>query len=395
MSRPYALPTRPLVVLVAAIAAATAFIAWPAPSHLAAAAPDDTSAVDRAALPDDTAKGDPAAGPNAAPASPCVAIARREPAHTAARVGEPLTVTIRIDTACQGEPFPVNIVLAVDTSLEMAAPAGDAARTAMEAWLGDLGLPDGRGIRIGVVGFGSKVTLTCKLSDTQSVIRACLNRLGTSGAARPAVGLAEATALLRRSRSTAPPSIEPREIILLVSAWRNDPNTRGNAGCSEVVQTAGTAKGRGILLATLAVGASADAPCLRSAATSPRYAFSTAVAGPAAAFAGLTEVVDRTTSDHQTMFVQRIAVTDTLPSSVALVEGSASPPPDVADTAAGKVGWTVPVGPSRSVTLSYQVTPFEARGIGLPRRSTGLFQDGLGRRRSFPLPTMLLEVAGP
>lgn len=388
------IPRLALPILVAA-ATATAFVALPAPTRPAAAAPDEPAAAEHLALPEDAANGDPTTKAYGAPASPCVAVASREPNHIAARVGEPVTVTIRVDTACQGEPFPVRLVLAVDTSLLMAEPAGDALRTALDTWIGTLGLGDGRGLMVGVIGFHTSATVSCRLSDNVKAVRRCLARLGTNGDARPAVGIAEGIALLRRSRSNPPGPIEPREILVLVTAWPNDPDAPGNTGCGEVMRTAGTAKGQGILLATLAVGGAAHAPCLRSAATSPRYAFATGSGRAGDALEGLTNILDGAMGEYQTVFVQRIAITDTLPSSVELLADTIRPRPSIADPAGATVAWAESVVPARSITFAYQVMPFAPGAIVLPRRAVGTFQDTLGRRRTFPIPQALIEVAGP
>lgn len=182
--------------------------------------------------------------------------------------------------ACLGRRRPLELVLVLDLSSSMAAPAAgggsklDAARAAA---LAVLDLLDWRVDRVAVVGFSGRADLALPLAGDRSAVAAALAGLRTGEGTRIDLGLGEADRTLSGARTGA------RPVVILLTDGRQEPGLEAAA-----LVAAGTLKGRGVAVYAIGLGADADSGLLQAIASDPsRYLASPDESTLAARFAAI------------------------------------------------------------------------------------------------------------
>lgn len=129
-------------------------------------------------------------------------------------------------------------------------------------------------------------------------------------------------------------------------------------------ESAGQAKGQGVLVATVCLGPDCEEQCMRSAATSFRYYYKTQRA------ALLDEVFERIRRDLPTPEVAALEIVDTLPDNMSYVVDGAVPESEPLDPADNELVWTSDGVPTGGVTITSRVRPLEPGYGRTTRRPT-------------------------
>ena len=188
------------------------------------------------------------------------------PTSTATRLPVPIYLPLLLREACTPEQRRVDVVLVLDASLSMlepAAPGGgqvklEAARDAALSFLDALHLD--KGDQAAVVAFNEKAVLLTGLTANRTALNSALASI-TSAAQTCIVcgmdaGAIELTAL-RRKAANAP-------VLILLTDGRSQPQP-----VSDAVERAAKAKGSGIRIYTIGLGADLDEAALMEMASGP------------------------------------------------------------------------------------------------------------------------------
>jgi hypothetical protein len=182
--------------------------------------------------------------------------------------------------------------------------------------------------------------------------------------------------ILMRGRKGASQDVEINEVMVVLSDGGN------NAGCPPVLQAANAAKGQGILLITICVGADCDAALMRQVASSPRYYFQIEDMG------SLGEVFRRIQEIVTSIVLKRMTVKDVLPDNMRYVDGSADPEPKSISPNQDVLTWETSHVPVEGVTFTFKVEPLEAGYWPTNLEASLTFLDNKNRQgeKMFPVP---------
>lgn len=320
----------------------------------------------------------------AAPAgepSPCSATTRMSadpevvPASVAARV----TTTIKVD--CAGGADVVthhHIALVVDASSSITgATRAQVVKALTELVDRVLDRADG-GARLLVVAFSSQATVLCELTDQASTAHACIAQLGAEDSSCISCGIRAAHDALARGRALVPPGDGLKESVIVFTDGGD------TVGCDAVTSAAAAAKDDRILVATVALSPGGDVPCMRAAATSPRYFFQ------ARAASQLVNVFD--TLRRQLVIGKLQRITIRLRESPALRLSFASPSATYDPDDPRLLLWQQDWLPSDGLTISLRLSPFASGAMPVFERADGELLDDMGRAApiAFEIPSIVV-----
>jgi len=295
----------------------------------------------------------PGGGLSAAPAaeSPCEFIMDAAAAPGQVRVGEPVSVTLRLRPMCIRVPDQVHVVVVADA----AGPGSEGAmKQLLDAFAQNAYVPSQTTLdyRIGMVQYNRQADRLCGLTKSAELLRACANRYVLSGGpARIDLGLAEGLAVLRAGRREVPQGVAAAEVIILTADNASD------NGCAPVVEAAREAREEGILtvaVASLGSGAGETATCLRDTATSPFYFVALPETQYFAAH-GVLLSFERMFLNHAIYRVRRVTATVALSRDMPLVPASLDGL--VRGTNDAFVRWQRDTPAGDEVVLRFQVVP--------------------------------------
>jgi hypothetical protein len=295
-------------------------------------------------------------------------------------LGEPVAVTLAVQSACPVEEIPLHIVFVMDGSGTMAGEPGvriqQTARDTIDLMMSKATTAL---VQAGVVEFNASARTLCELTSSADQAKGCLGQVGAAGPSCVDCGIREGLKLLIAGRRSGAMPIN--EVMVVLSDSLNA------AGCPPVITAARQAKAQGVIVMTACASNACDVQCLREAASSPRYAFAIDQ------HQNLLAAFGRIARDSFThALALRWAITETLPANMALVPGSANPPA-VISPAGDRLVWTLS---SRApVTVTYRLRP-AAPGVhptSLGARATMWDSRDRAVTTEFPLP--LVSVLEP
>lgn len=296
--------------------------------------------------------------------------------------GDRLTVTHTLLPRCQERQGPLHVVLVLDVSGSMAGEPSREMKRAARDFVKQLDLDANPGRQVGVVGFNTSAQTLCELTDSELRVLSCINKLGSGGGTSITAGiLAGIKVFTRASREVADPS-SLHEVMLVLA------NGEDNTGCGPVRRAAGQARGYGIELLSISVGADADEACMASIATSSRHLHVGAATMLHAAFSHFASKIPFLAVDSMSVRVE-------LPPNMAWIEASASPPPSEIGPGGERLLWHVDELDRGPVEIRYALRPLEVgRWPPILSGSAELLETS-GARTSVPLPTGRVQVLGP
>lgn len=328
-----------------------------------------------------------ATAPAAAPASAratCQVFTDKVARPTQIVLGQTVEVTLSITSDCPevvGDATRSDIVLLIDRTSSM----GDNGRfgPAIAAAVGFLDLIDFSAHQVGIVSFSnSQATVEHRLSADGDAVRDALLAV----APPPAFDLwTDLIAALEGARDMlARPEARPeaQKVVVLLS----DGGHNALRGGSPVTE-AQALKDDGALIVTIGLGVSgASRRTLEDIASRPDLYFDApatddldavyrAVAGTIATPGTLSDLV----------------ITDLLPASVSLIEGSVVPPPD--EYANGTLVWRIPSPPPGGWQARYTIRPLETGRYATNKLAyvDYLDADGAPASRDFPIPMITVR----
>jgi hypothetical protein len=294
----------------------------------------------------------------AAPAD-CDVAAEQHVSPNPVAVGDTLDVMLRLQVACQEAPWPMHVVMAVDTSsadAEGMRQIQDRLRFTMLRFQMDADLDR----RMGIVAFAESAHGVCELTHVEAELLQCIATLSPGESSRPDLGIEEAAKVLARGRHRATDRENIREVVVLLQ--RSQPAVE----CAAALAAAGAIKGQGVLMMTGCLGAGCDESCTRQMATSGRYFFLISDT-----WTPLMDILERIRDDSLRPEPDWISVADVLPANMRYVAGSANPPARFED---GRLEWNRLRYAAEGMTLTLQLVPTEVGVWPVSSESTALIE---------------------
>lgn len=260
------------------------------------------------------------------PASPCTVNATLSADPQPLPLGYASMLTVDLRAACPAQAAaPVHIVLVIDTSGSMSGNRIRQTQLALKEFVRGLNLPDRPDAMVGVVTFNAVATTLCMLTNDEGRVNACLGKISPNGGTAIDRGLIEGLKVLSAGRAGMASDTHIREFMVLVS------DADASLSCASPAAAAATLRSQGVVLLSVALGATADTVCLSSLALGPAWAYHvdddlTRLRG---LFGGITAVLD---DPQAPMFAVRLKPGGTLRYHAS--------PVDPAAQSGGDDGWT-------------------------------------------------------
>jgi Mg-chelatase subunit ChlD len=298
--------------------------------------------------------------------SPCIPTYKKVAEPSVILLGETVDITLHAAAVCAAETFPLHIVMVLDGSGSMAGAPSQEMKQAARDMVRKLDMDNNVGTQVGVVEFNSTAFTRCQLSNQEARVTGCIMGIGAAGGTRIDLGIEEGMRVLRQGRGRGADRDSIREVMIVLSDGGN------NAGCDPVLRAAGEAKGQGILVITICVGAQCDASCMRRAATSPRYFFE------ATNTSQLGEIFERIRDEIVGIDLRRLDIEDVLPANMLYLEDVNQEDPPSWNPNERVLSWVANHVPKDGVTYTFRVEPqqvgywptnVEAKGTMLDNKS--------------------------
>jgi len=271
----------------------------------------------------------------------CVLSAERDIAPLALRAGDEITASIRLTAECVPDKRPINIVLLIDASSDMAGEPLTSLQTALEDALRSIVIPPDTRLQVGVVSFAETAQTQRGLTDNVELLVAGLRKITIGGDPCLSCGLEEALRLLRAGRGGRAPA-DLREVVLLIS-------NGVQAGCEAVRRTAGEVKAFGVTLVAACRGRDCDRGCVFETASERRFIFRMDTWDPLGEALG--QLLESTGAFHP---IDRVAIEDVLSDGV-IYAGGGNP-----DRSAGpRLSWDMYPWSGAAFERSYRVQAVE------------------------------------
>jgi Mg-chelatase subunit ChlD len=313
--------------------------------------------------------------------SPCLVAAQNTAVPRILLLGETTQVTLRVRFVCPAEAAPLHIVLVLDASGSMEGEPNRQMQEAARKLIDLLDLRANPATMVGVVEFESSARTLCQLTNLANQARSCVNRVGTHGGTCVDCGIREGLRVLLAGRR----QVMEREVLKQVMVVLSDGTN--NDGCTPVLTAARQAKSQDILVVTVCLGDSCDAPCLRTAASARRYFFQARDAGDLARiFEAIREEVTATN-------LKQLVLTNRLPADMYLVAGSVVAVPEADENLGGEaLAWTFDLVATDGVTVTFTLRPDEIGERATTLEAKGEFRDARDRPGRFAIPATLSYV---
>lgn len=202
------------------------------------------------------------------PPSPCTVNATLGAAPQRLALGYASKLTVDLLAACPAQAAaPVHIVLVIDASGSMSGDRIRQTQLALKDFVRGLRLADHPDTRVGVVTFNSVATTLCKLTNDEGRVNACLGKISPNGGTAIDRGLVEGHKVLSAGRVDIASPAHIREFMVLLS------DADASVPCVYPAAAAANLRSQGVVVLTVALGATADAVCLSSLAFGPAWAY--------------------------------------------------------------------------------------------------------------------------
>ncbi|MFN8422098.1 MAG: vWA domain-containing protein [Anaerolineae bacterium] len=255
-------------------------------------------------------------------------------------------MTTALTAICTGESYPLHVVLVLDGSSSMAGQSTDTVKRLAHAWVDSFDLSNNPAITVAVVEINQPSKRLCGPSRSAWDINNCIDRLSANGGSDIAGALRLGLRAIDDGRGSAVDRDSIREVMLVLTDGGN------SDGCAPVLSVAGQAKGQGVLMTTACVTAGCDDSCLRSAATSPRYFFAVDQLD------SITGMFETLRNWYQNIIIKTAALTETISSTFAWIDGSARPEPRAWH--GQRIAWWYTHVPHDGITMTIGLQPLSA-----------------------------------
>lgn len=316
-----------------------------------------------------------AAAPSAQtpPRSDCLVDLRAQVSPAVLLLGETADVTLRASARC-AMSAPLHLVLVLGEPATVAGQPIEQLKAATKAIISSLDLKSNPSTSVGLVAFQSTARTVCALTNDEAHLMACAGTLDARGGRAIDRGITEGLKVLADGRNGPGDSVAPYEVMIVVADGANE------AGCDLVKSAARRAKGQGVLVVAVNLGAG-DIQCMVACASSARYAFLIENAWQ------LVNVFAKLRESLAPAALRRLTIVEILPANMAYIDGSANPPADVSGDKK-TLTWEYQNVSEAGVTLSYVIRPLAP---GYRAVSLGAWADfadlrGLLGRAAFPIP---------
>jgi hypothetical protein len=326
-------------------------------------------------------------GPTATPTpyGPCSITYTKIAAPLNVVLGANVDVTLTAAFECTARRLPVHLVLVLDGSAAIGEASSERMKVAARNLVRDLDLASYPSIKVGVVEFNTRARTVCRLRNDESAVLRCIAQVGTTGGANLTAGIEEGARLLRDAHTSTLGADALDALVAMAGPLG------GSGNCPGAVQAAARARGQGVMVAAVCVGADCDAACLRQVAGSGRYYFTDAQVG----------ALSRLVRDELVMTtlvpikVRTLSLLDTLGPDVAYVPGSA-----ISTTQSGGPDrwflWRGNMGAQRFAytrTLKVRPTRVGRLATNLSAHGAVTTTDGIVMQWTYPVP--FVNVSAP
>jgi Mg-chelatase subunit ChlD len=308
--------------------------------------------------------------------SPCVVDTTKNVYPHMVRVGEPVAVTMTMRGVCPGPVFPLDAVLVLDASRDMAGEALTTMKVVATDVVRAFRLSEHPDSRLAVVESRDGARTLADLTHDETAVIATVGTITATGGSRIDLGLLEASRVLRRGAGT---SKDVSWVVILFSKGHSD------NGVEPALAAARQLKGQGVLVITVCIADGCKADGMRQLASSPRYYFTTPSAGEA-----LAGVIQQIQDRILNIRFKKIVVTETLSDAVGYVPYSAVPQPIMPDDPSTWWQWQTAYVASDGVTHTYRVRPLQPGYHAVAVASKGLLTDNYGRNKAFDYPPVAI-----
>ncbi len=316
-------------------------------------------------------------------ASSCIAVNKKEASPEVILLGETVDVTLSVTALCSGEQFPLHIVLVLDNSGSMTGEPEREMKKAAKELVRNLNLKDNPATQVGVVEFNSVANIRCQLTNQSGRVNGCIGGIRSGGGTQIDAGIRRGMQVLTMGRSGFASSDEIREVMVVLS------DGESNSGCGPVEAEANRAKGQGVLLITVCVGAGCDAACMRRLATSARYFFE--ARNPRE----LTQVFEAIRRSFQNILLKQMTVIDNIPDNMEFIVGSDEPPAKDTGTDYDQLTWQTSFVPRSGVTYTFRLKPLDVGYHPTNNGASGEFRDNKNRTGTFTFRDPWILVLNP
>lgn len=292
------------------------------------------------------------------------------------RLGDEVTIELRLRGDCPLFDARADILLLVDTSGSMGGSKMTAARSAVLEFIGQL---DYSLHQVGLITFSTEVDLVQPLTDNPRALIRAVPTLGDDAGTNMsgAMSLAQGEFATERDRPDA------KNVIVMLSDGRPNDDPGGLYSMSSAFSAAGGE------VYTIGLGLDVDRDFMRRFATTPDYYFESPTEYE------LTKVYESIARRvAASALLRSVQVVDVLPEDMSYVRRSSVPPARL-DLVARTLTWDLSAVPAAGMQLRYRVTP-ERTG----RRPTNVsavadYVDGAGAAGSYTFPVPEIDVTAP
>ena len=177
-------------------------------------------------------------------------------------IGDRVDATFSLDFELPELAGDTHLAMTLDASGSMAGSPHDNMIAAGTEMLDTLEQNAAPSFQAGINFFNSTSKVLCVLMSDFGQLRACLNKVGSSGGTAIDAGLEVGHSILEQGR----PWEGPEDIILLTDG-------ANNSGCAPVLEIANDIKTDEVLLHVICMGVGCDTACMRQVASSERHYF--------------------------------------------------------------------------------------------------------------------------
>ncbi len=291
------------------------------------------------------------------------------------RLGEEVTVTLKIDGNCPPREQEVDAVLVIDRSSSMGRGPGSALEAAKTAATHFVQTIDPTLVHVGVIAFDDVIEEMQYLTDDVTLLEQAIADIqGDMG-----TNLVDSLEAGRRMVTSAGARADATPVIVFLTDGEHSVN---NPDISEIDRIIAQVRADGIVTYAIGLGSGADAATLLRIAGDPDRYYDSPT--PSELDDIFQQIAGRI--EAAVLFAE-LEVVDILPANMRYVTGSAQPAA-VWDPAARSLTWTLTQVPDTGARLQFRVEPTEAGTHPTNVAATARYRDGFDNpgETTFPIP---------